>query len=179
MHNRLSCDSNFFPRKKLHVSHVVFRRPSIPDHVVEVVPNDASSTAYPDHRWHLQCYHCSSRTVERQPPWETRAASVQVCSCCLVEQVVFAPCCQHRVGDNFLSRLGTYSYQNTYFIFFFTVFSYVFSLFSPVFRDLQNTPAEYNRIHCILKNTREYTQNTHRIHNVQKRRKVLFAQYTC
>ena len=27
MHNRLSCDSNFSPRKKLHVSHVVFRRP--------------------------------------------------------------------------------------------------------------------------------------------------------
>ena len=27
MHNRLSCDSNFFPRKKLHVSHVVFRGP--------------------------------------------------------------------------------------------------------------------------------------------------------
>ena len=75
--------------------------------------------------------------------------------------------------------IGTNSYQNTYFIFFFTVFSYVFSLFSPVFQDLQNTPTEYNRIHCILNNTREYTQNTHRIHNVQKRRKVLFAQYTC
>ena len=81
---------------------------------------------------------------------------------------------------------GTISYHDRdiflseyVFHFFFTVFSYVFSLFSPVFRDLQNTPTEYNRIHCILKNTREYTQNTHRIHNVQKRRKVLFAQYTC
>ena len=87
-----------------------------------------------------------------------------------------------RVGDNggqFLITIGTNPYQNTYFIFFFTVFSYVFSLFSPVFQDLQNTPTEYNRIHCILNNTREYTQNTHRIHNVQKRRKVLFAQYTC
>ena len=79
----------------------------------------------------------------------------------------------------FLITIGTNPYQNTYFIFFFTVFSYVFSLFSPVFQDLQNTPTEYNRIHCILNNTREYTQNTHRIHNVQKRRKVLFAQYTC
>ena len=81
-------------------------------------------------------------------------------------------------GGQFLITIGTISYQNTYFIFFFTVFSYVFSLFSPVFRDLQNTPTEYNRIHCILNNTREYTQNTHRIHNVQKRRKVLFAQYS-
>ena len=84
-----------------------------------------------------------------------------------------------RGRGQFLITIGTNPYQNTYFIFFFTVFSYVFSLFSPVFQDLQNTPTEYNRIHCILKNTREYTQSTHRIHNVQKRRKVLFAQYTC
>ena len=89
------------------------------------------------------------------------------------------PPCQWPGGGQFLITIGTNPYQNTYFIFFFTVFSYVFSLFSPVFQDLQNTPTEYNRIHCILNNTREYTQNTHRIHNVQKRRKVLFAQYTC
>jgi len=93
-------------------------------------------------------------------------------ACC-----VYAPCLLGR--GQFLITIGTNPYQNTYFIFFFTVFSYVFSLFSPVFQDLQNTPTEYNRIHCILNNTREYTQNTHRIHNVQKRRKVLFAQYTC
>ena len=50
------------------------------------------------------------------------------------------------IRDKFLSEYV--------FRFFFTVFLYVFSLISPVFRDLQNTPTEYNRIHCVLKNTR-------------------------